>query len=458
MTRSAIEEEVLSRIRPTPEEVEHLKTIADRIIEYLMERHTRPAMVVGSVARRTFVRGDRDLDIFMLFPASLSRDVLAEQGIAIARDIVDHFGGTAVEKYAEHPYLHARIYDLDIDLVPCYHVASAREILSAVDRTPFHTRYIVSRIGSFVDDALLFKQFAKAGGFYGSDHMTEGFSGYLCELLILHFGGFTSLIKAAAEWKPGQLIDPEHHQKRSFDEPLVVVDPTDPKRNVAAALSLDQMCAFIELARTYIKNPSPAFFDIRPQISFSHRQVAFALAERGTALYTVTFQTPDHVPDTIVPQLRKSMHAISDLLERAGFHVNRADSHMGKDESVLLFELFNETAPPVVRHTGPPVTNGSNALKFIQKYLEKNPLSGPFIEDGRYIVEIQRSYTKAYDLLSSDDLLGAALGKHIRQTMSQGWAVRSGSDCWREEISIFLAAFFERSSPAVRIMRMGRSD
>ncbi len=127
---------------------------------------------------------------------------------------------------------------MDVDLVPCYHVDSATRIQSAVDRTPFHTRYITDRINGLIDDVLLLKQFTKAGGIYGSDQMTEGFSGYLCELLILYYGGFTPLIRAAATWRPGLVIDIENHVAKKFDEPLVVIDPVDPKRNVAAAVSL----------------------------------------------------------------------------------------------------------------------------------------------------------------------------------------------------------------------------
>lgn len=455
MTRTRLEEDVLSRIRPTPEEVRHIRAISDEIIRYLYEEHNRPAMVVGSVARGTFVRGDRDLDIFMLYPPDLPRDDLAGEGIRIARDVVDHFGGTAVEKYAEHPYLNARLYDLDCDLVPCYHVASAREIKSAVDRTPFHTQYITPRIPPLVDDALLLKQFTKAGGVYGSDHMTEGFSGYLCELLILYYGGFRPLIEAAAAWRPGCLIDPENHRTRSFDEPLVVVDPTDPNRNVAAALSLDRMCEFIELVRAYCAAPSDAFFSCRQPVSFSRNQLRMALEERGTALYLLSFPTPAYVPDTVVPQLRKSLTAVADLLLRNGFHVNRTDCFMGDDVSFLLFELFNETVPPVVRHIGPPVWNGGNAEKFVQKYLDDSPLSGPFIEDGRYVVEIRRPYTKAAELLSSEALLHAALGKHVRKSMMIGWDLKSGEDCWNEELTIFFANFFEHSGPGIRIMRLG---
>ena len=129
-----------------------------------------------------------------------------------------------------------------------------------MDRTPFHTVYIRERIQPFIDDVLLLKQFAKAGGIYGSDQMTEGFAGYLCELLVLSYGGFLPLLEAASRWRPGIIIDPAGHRARDFPEPLVVVDPVDPKRNVSASVSLTRMCEFIELSRGYIEKPGREFF------------------------------------------------------------------------------------------------------------------------------------------------------------------------------------------------------
>ena len=134
-------------------------------------------MVVGSIARHTWVRGDRDLDVFMLFDPSLSREELELQGLALARSIAGAYTDKFHEKYAEHPYINANIDDVDVDLVPCYNVDSATKIQSAVDRTPFHTRYITDKINGLIDDVLLLKRFTKAGGIYGSDQMTEGFSG-----------------------------------------------------------------------------------------------------------------------------------------------------------------------------------------------------------------------------------------------------------------------------------------
>ena len=185
-------------------------------------------MVVGSIARNTWVRGDRDLDVFLLFPPDISREALESEGLALARTIARKFTKTFCEKYAEHPYINATIDSIDVDLVPCYNVESAASIQSAVDRTPFHTRYITEKINGLTDDVLLLKQFAKAGGIYGSDQMTEGFSGYLCELLILYYGGFGLLLDAAADWRPSTLIDISQHGSKEFSEPLIVIDPVIP--------------------------------------------------------------------------------------------------------------------------------------------------------------------------------------------------------------------------------------
>jgi len=454
LSRCPCEEEVLGRIRPTPEERAYVRAMGERLIEAVERSGMAKAMMVGSVARDTFVRGDRDLDVFMLFDPALSREDLQEQGLSLARRIAEEFGATWREKYAEHPYLNATINSLDIDLVPCYAVASATEIKSAVDRTPFHTRYILAHIGGYADDVLLCKQFAKAGGVYGSDHMTEGFSGYLCEILTIHYGGFHALIEAAARWKPGETIDIERHGTKQFEDPLVVIDPVDPERNVAAALSLSRMFEFVELARGYLAEPSLTFFCRPNSPPLTGEVFSRLLSARGTHLYSMTFATPDYTPDTVVPQLRKSAESVRELLERSGFSANRIDVCMGKERCVILFELMAGEVPVMRRHIGPPVWSRENAEKFLAKYVQEEVFAGPYVEDGRYVVEIARPFTRAVDLLRSKALFDVALGKHVRRSMKQGWTVKIGAECWDEEFAGFLSAFLERSSPLARIKRV----
>ncbi|MFA7199338.1 MAG: CCA tRNA nucleotidyltransferase [Methanoculleus sp.] len=454
MTRYPCEEEVLGTIRPTPEERAYIRAIGERLIEAVERSGMAKAMMVGSVARDTFVRGDRDLDVFMLFDPALSREELQEQGLSLAHRIAEEFGATWREKYAEHPYVNATIDSLDIDLVPCYAVESATEIKSAVDRTPFHTRYILAHIADYADDVLLAKQFAKAGGVYGSDHMTEGFSGYLFEVLTIYYGGFHALLRAAADWRPGETIDIEDHGTKRFEDPLVVIDPVDPERNVAAALSISRMFEFAELARGYLTEPSVAFFRRSPSPPLTGEVFARLLAARGTHLFSLTFATPDYTPDTVVPQLRKSAESIRDLLERSEFPASRIDVCMGPERCILLFEVMAGTVPAMRRHIGPPLSARENAEKFLAKYVSEEVFAGPYVEDGRYVVEIARPFTRAVDLLRSKALFDVALGKHVRRSMKQGWTVKAGAECWDEEFAGFLSEFMERSSPLARVKRL----
>jgi tRNA nucleotidyltransferase (CCA-adding enzyme) len=452
LIRSHLEEEVLSRILPKPGEYDHIWSVAGRLLDAVNASGRAQGMVVGSIARNTWVTGDRDLDVFMLFDPALSRAELEEQGLCLAREIAGAFGDQIREKYAEHPYINTSVEGLDIDIVPCYAVKSAGEIQSAVDRTPFHTLYIRDRIREYADDVLLLKQFTKAGGIYGSDQMTEGFAGYLCELLILTYGGFTSLLVAATEWKPGQLIDIEGHRNRDFTEPLVVVDPVDPNRNVAASLSLTRMFEFVELARGYLHQPAlEFFFPPEPEI-LSREEFGIALRDRGTSLYALTFPTPHAIPDVIVPQLRKSLDAIVGMLERYGFAVNRADCCMGEERCMLLIELLVEALPPVKRHMGPPLWNPVNAEKFVLKYTEGG-YSGPYIDDGRYYVEIQRKHTRADELLGSASPLKVALGKHVKREMEKEWTLLKGEEVWQEEFMAFVSSFVKKKSPLMRIRK-----
>ncbi|HJK27817.1 MAG TPA: nucleotidyltransferase domain-containing protein, partial [Methanocorpusculum sp.] len=84
MTRNSIEAEVLSRVLPTDAERAAAQAMGEKLIAAVYEAANVPAMMTGSVARGTWVRGDKDIDIFMLFPPELSREELQEKGLAAA--------------------------------------------------------------------------------------------------------------------------------------------------------------------------------------------------------------------------------------------------------------------------------------------------------------------------------------------------------------------------------------
>ena len=458
VTRSALETSVLEMIRPQADERVHIHTVAGMLIDSVNRSGSATGMIVGSVARDTWIRGDRDLDIFMLFPPGLPREELETEGLALARSVAESAGGTYREKYAEHPYISATIDGLDVDIVPCYEVPDAAAIRSAVDRTPFHTRYIKDRITSLIDDILLLKQFAKNGGIYGSDQMTEGFSGYLCELLVYHYGGFIPLLAAASDWWPGVLIDISDHRTKTFHEPLIVVDPVDPGRNVSASVSLTRMCEFIELCRGYLERPGEGFFFLpNPRVE-SNEKAKMLVEKRKTTLYTLTFPTPPYIEEIVVPQLRKSLDAITALLARHEFVVNRAAYCMQVDRCMLLFELLTDSLPPVTRHFGPPLWARENARQFSEKYIrgmkEGRIFAGPYIENGIYVVELERRYSTAGALLASPDLLEVGLGRHVKSEIRDSLSVKCGPDCMEKEFAIFIITFLEKTSPLTQIRQL----
>jgi len=208
--------------------------------------------------------------------------------------------------------------------------------------------------------------------------MTEGFAGYLCDLLVLTYGGFSSLIGACKSWQKGQTIDIAGHQAKQFDDPLVVIDPVDPKRNVAASVSRAKMGEFIELCRGYAESPDLKYFFPPAKDVITRTEFEKILAERGTALYSISFATPKQIPDIVVPQLRRSSAGIAGLLERNGFVINRYSEAMGEDRCYLLFELLVDHLPPLYTRTGPPVDNAVNAKKFSDKYLHQDVFSWCF--------------------------------------------------------------------------------
>ncbi|HJJ42223.1 MAG TPA: CCA tRNA nucleotidyltransferase [Methanocorpusculum sp.] len=461
MNRDDIESIVLSRVKPDDAERADVEKMGRKIIDSVFRNSGVHAMMTGSAARGTWVKGDKDIDIFMLFPPELTREELQEKGLDAAYAVVNEFKGHAEEKYAEHPYLNAVIEGFDVDLVPCYNVASTAEMKCAVDRTPFHTRYLIERLGDLKDDVLLLKQFAKGGGVYGSDLMTGGFSGYLCELLILRFGGFQKFIEAACKFGYGEVVDLEGYYKdkktvrRKFSEPLIVIDPTDKDRNVAAALTLTRYSEFIELARDYCANPSIVYFEPDVPTTISKVEFSKMLDERKTKMLALVMKTPDYVPDTIVPQLRKTMESIRSMLIREEFQVHRSEVVMGGENCMIVFELLISRLPDVIIREGPPVWSHENADKFVDKYIGGGEFAaGPWISDERYYTEVRRKYTSAESLLNDrESILSGSLGRHIRKSMEEGYSVLVGDEIWSPEFSMFLSAYFSRASHAVRKLR-----
>ncbi|MFW5940136.1 MAG: CCA tRNA nucleotidyltransferase [Halolamina sp.] len=460
----AVLERVSERVTPDAAERERLRSVvADlrarteaAIDELPVDADVRQ---VGSSARSTWLAGDRDVDLFVRFPTTLDRAELARYGLDVGHAVLPD----GHEEYAEHPYVKGEFDGFDVDLVPCYAVDSAQEIRSAVDRTPFHDAYLQARYTpELARDARLLKRFMKGVGVYGSDLRTAGFSGYLVELLILEYGGFVPLVEAAAEWHPPVRFDlrgsdgpaevpPEAVEAAEFDDPLVVIDPTDPNRNVAAVLSPANLARFQHYCRDLLDDPRPSLFFPDPTEPIGADAVRSHLDRRGTHALAAVLDTPDVVEDQLYPQLRRSLGGVVAELDRRGFDVLRAEtfaSGVGENESgraVLLVETSVAELPAVARHEGPPVHVGEHAKSFYEAYAGDESVYGPFVEDDRYVVERERDDRTPEAFLRSDSLFDVALGAHVETALKREYDVLVDDDVAElaPEFGVELREYFE---------------
>ncbi len=173
----------------------------------------------------------------------------------------------------------------------------------------------------------------------------------------------------------------------------MVIDPTDPERNVAAVLSAENVARVQHYARALLETPRESVFFPDPKDPLTPEEVRNLIAERGTHPVAVRFDAPDVVEDQLYPQLQKSLSGLGDALSRRGFDVLRADL-FAHDSAVLFFELSVAERPVVERHDGPPVHVRAHAVGFYEKYADSDAY-GPFIDGDRYVVERDREFTSA---------------------------------------------------------------
>ena len=251
---------ILEKLRPAQEEIDAVRETTEKVICFINETCRdegidAKAYIVGSVAKKTWLSGKSDIDIFITFPYEEEMDYLKEKGLYLAYKANNHFKGTASEHYASHPYLTCDIDGLEIDIVPCYDLSGGKPIKSAVDRTILHTEFIKENLSEEQEDeVLLLKKFMDAVGTYGSEFKTGGFAGYLCELLILEYGTFEDTLRAAQNWKFNTVIDLKRYgtEKDFKTDPLACIDPTDKNRNVGAALRIEKYVDFIVASRNFL--------------------------------------------------------------------------------------------------------------------------------------------------------------------------------------------------------------
>ncbi len=387
---------------------------------------------LGSYARNTWLPESLEIDVFLLFPESYSLEELERIALDIGKKAVDEYE----LRYASHPYVHGTVNGVEVDIVPCYKLSKIGKIKSAVDRTPFHHEWLKDRIKGKEKDVRLLKRFMKVINVYGAEYKIKGFSGYLCELLVIHYGSFFNLVNEASKWRRNLVIDPNKgkaYVKKGLEK-FHVIDPVDEKRNVAANLSVDNLARFVEACRVFLRNPSLDFFIEKPPM-VNKEKLNRELEKRF--VYCVVFEKPPIIEDNLYSQLERAEKRISKILEDKEFVVLRSGHYAG-EKCFLIFELLSGRLSAVKKHYGPKFENYSHSMKFIEKNIEYSR----FFENGRYVTYKVRKFTEAKSLIESAiKNEHRSMGKDISEFIRNGKVIESDRISEYEELLPYLMDF-----------------
>ena len=417
---------ILNDIKPTLDEKQQIENVYSELMDFLQnvcdsEGIDAKVSLVGSVAKNTALKGKSDIDIFIAFPLGTDKQYLKKTGLDLAHKCCDKFDTTPQHHYASHPYVTTHVEDFEVDIVPCYAIDDGSQLKSAVDRTILHTRYVKANLSeNQKDEVLLLKRFMAMTGTYGSEFKVGGFAGYLCELLIINYGDFENTLKQAINWQYGQSIDLENYgTSHNFDDPLIVIDPTDKNRNVAAALRLDKMAEFIQSARNYIftDNKKDYFYPLNRNLE--KEDILKEFSKRGSELIAIQFNIPDMPLDTLHPQLKKTCEALERKLNDEEFNVFKAD--YWSDEiltSVILLEMASSTLNNIKVNVGPKVFFNKACENFAGKYGRENC----YIQDDFLVHTQKRQFNHANDFIkyifSKEHINLIKVGKNLRKTIT----------------------------------------
>lgn len=426
--RAEVVNSVLRKIKPSEEERKQLNAAVEKILQAAQgpsKIYGMKPILCGSVAKDTWL-SPPEIDLFMLFDEKLPRKKLEEYGLQAAKDIFEALGGKHRAAYSEHPYLtglakiEGKIYTMDV--VPAYETSPAN-IKSAVDRTPHHVNFVLKNLDykkGQQDEVRLLKKFAAARGCYGADLAVQGFSGYLCELLVIKFGTFLNVMEAASQWNAGIVIN--HLGKRMEEEfkeegePLIVPDPVDPKRNVAAAVSVETFYRFVKACREFERTANIGLFEKSVSRTYTVDEAKEEIEKRGTMFYAIRFPTPQVQPDIYHSQMRKALHRIEDILKKEEFSLIGKDYYTA-NETVILLEAETWVLPKIEKNEGPSAFS-RHAKNFLEHYRDRNI----FIENGNWVVILDRKYSSLMDLLKaflSSDMAAQGIPSNIAKSMEK---------------------------------------
>lgn len=378
--------EVLKEITPDTGERKATLAIVKNFLTKLNNslkkaRLSAKAVLGGSYAKDTWLKGDYDVDVFVRFSLKHKKEDLS----SLLAKALKQWKPERV--HGSRDYFWVREKQFKFEIVPVLAIKKPAEAENVTDFSPLHVRWVNKNGKKYKNDIRLFKKFCKAQGVYGAESYIRGFSGHVTDILVTYYQGFVNSLKAISRWKPKTIIDYYHYydkkalfvlNKSKIQGPLIIIDPVQKERNAAAALSQDKYDRIVKAAQRFLKNPSKEFF-VETTVDYAK------LAKTGHLLQ-VCAKAPRGKEDVIGTKLLHVFEYLKRYLEDFGI-ISSGWRWNKNAHAEYWYVVKQKKISDTMIRPGPPIELKSAVESFRKRHKKT------FVQDHRLMAETRRPYT-----------------------------------------------------------------
>jgi len=388
--------EILAQIKPSQKEQQHCArstvTFLSKLTKALLARKLgAKAILGGSGAKGTWLAGSHDIDIFVIFDFKRYAQKSDQLSDVLEPVLKKSFPSQKITRlHGSRDYFQLVFQKLNFEVVPILNITKAEDAVNITDVSPLHSVWVNQHTKGLKEEVLLAKQFCKAQGLYGAESYINGFSGYVLEILIAHYGSFLKLLQASWKGSVKEVIDAGKHyaQKDALFElnqsklqsPLIVIDPVDKSRNAAAALSMDKFLLMKKKAKEYLAKPGLEFFVPKEMTPAALKKEAEQKRLNGIIIIAAPLSGKK---DVVGVKLMKVFEFLQEKLTL--FSVKESGWEWEqKKEALLYFFLEKRELPQYEIQAGPPTAMKEFVKDFTRKHKDT------YIEKGRIMAKVKR--------------------------------------------------------------------
>jgi tRNA CCA-adding enzyme len=368
---------------PSKEEKAKLKKTVSKFLDSFKDEKDVKFFLGGSYAKDTYLPGNRDIDVFVKFNYKkyLNEDISSVLYVILRKK----FKNVNIV-HGSRDYYHILVNDIIFEVVPVLDIKKASSAVNVMDVSPLHVAYVKKKLKKR-DDVRKLKALLKANHLYGAESYLQGFSGYVCEILVAHYGSFSKVLKAFSSVEDSLTLDPAKHYSskaialKSLNKSklgaFVLIDPVQSDRNAAAGVSLNKLREFVKLCNSY--DGSDSWF-VLSEVDVSSLKGYIVL---------------DVVPlvgkkDVSLSKMRALLDRIVRSFSYSGFTVK----DYGWDSSHYWFKVSKLSK--TFRHYGPSLKYVEHVKVFRGKYGRKVKVAS-----GKVYVELDREFSDPRSFLEN---------------------------------------------------------